>query len=86
MCNMSKSKRMTRLEYNLCTIKNTNNIVNNMKNDLENGTIHAPPGRMLAFTATDNDEHSIHGKLVAGPWHLVPTIDISPHTSHWTRP
>ena len=35
MCNISKSMRMSRPEYNLCAIKNTNNTENMMKNDLK---------------------------------------------------
>ena len=49
------------------------------------GPIHAPRGRMLPFTATDTAQNSMHCKLLACPRHLVPTIDLSAHTSQWTR-
>ena len=38
-------------------------------------------GRMLPFTAVDTAQNSMHCKLVARPWHLVPTIDLSAHAS-----
>ena len=82
MCNMSQSMRMRRLEYNLYTIKNTDNTDNGMKNDLgSTWTYSRPRGQMLPFIAADTAQNSMHCMLVACPWHLVPTIDLSAHMS-----
>ena len=41
MCNMSKSMRLSRIEYKLCSVKNTNNPANRKKNNTGmRGSIH----------------------------------------------
>ena len=40
MCNISKSMHMSRKEYSLCKVKNTNDTASRKKNDLKSAKIY----------------------------------------------
>ena len=68
MCNMSKSKRTSRPEYNLCKIKNTSNTENTTQNDLKSAWIHPRSSGSDAPLHNRRNRSKLHA-LQTCPWH-----------------
>ena len=75
LCNMSKSMHMSRLEH-----RNTNNTESRVKNDLRSAWKNPRPPGLDAPLHSRRHRSKLHALEIC-PLHLVPTIDLSAHTS-----
>ena len=76
MCNMSQSMRMSRQEYSLCKVRNTDNTERKVKNDLKSAWIYPRPLGSDAPRHSRRHRSKLHA-LQTCPSHLAPTIDLA---------
>ena len=82
MCNMPKSMRMSRPEYDLCTVRNANNTDHKMKNDLESAWIYPRPSGSDASFHCSPHRSTLH----ASSFSLVPGTSFRQLNSQRKRP